>query len=98
MLDDDRSFFYSGAYGFLTRTVSTDVSSFNCHNLPTDPRVSVTMGRSKGLAESTEVYPVENLFPRIILLVLALLGPAYFYIARDYCKTRSWDLTWSLIY
>lgn len=44
------------------------------HNLPTDPRVSVTMGRSKGLAESTEVYPVENLFPQIILLVLALSG------------------------
>lgn len=32
------------------------------------------MGRSKGLAESTEVYPVENLFPQIILLVLALSG------------------------
>lgn len=31
------------------------------------------MRRSKGLAESTEVYPVENLFPRIILLDLALL-------------------------
>lgn len=95
-----------GFYGFLTRTMSIWVSSFNRLHITLypqiHPRVSVTMRRSKGLAESTEVYSVENhCFADDSSGSGTPQGPKRTSIdgcARDYCIARSSGLPWSLIY
>lgn len=74
MLDDDRFFFFCFLFsplGLFSMGFWPGQWAFGSHRL-TDitlypqihPRVSVTMRRSKGLAESTEVYSAENHFFR----------------------------------